>query len=305
MVIYIVYNFKRGCAFKEYTLRKVRLMTLWQSLLYGFIQGLTEFLPVSSSGHVAIAEALFGFDPGSSLPFTVLLHAGTLVSLIVVCRRKLAKLVRAFFTLVPKLFRRGFKLSEASADERMLVFTLISTLPLVPAAAFKDRIETAASDIRIVGAILIVNSVVLFLAGRLSREDLPPEKVKIRHALAVGVSQAFALFPGLSRSGTTVSTGLFMGFEREYAAEFSFIMSIPAVLGACALDLPGFISESAAGDPKQTAIFLAGALAAALTGAGAIRLLFLIVRKNKFEIFSLYSLAAGVFAIAAGFAIKG
>lgn len=282
--------------------RKAHRMTLWQSIIFGLVQGLTEFLPVSSSGHIAIAEALLGTDLGeSSLAFTVLLHAGTLAAVLFVYARDVLGIIRAVGTFLPKLFRGKFRLSEADPDERMLILVVIATLPLVPAILLKDKIEFVAGDIRIVGGILIVNAIVLFLAGVLPKGGRPPEKAGIRHALTVGAAQVFALFPGLSRSGTTISAGLFCGFEKEYAAKFSFIMSIPAVLGACALDLPGFISETlSSGDVRQTAIYLAGALTAAVSGVGAIRLLVLVAKKNKFIIFSLYSLAVGAAAITAG-----
>jgi len=281
-------------------------MTLLESLLFGAVQGITEFLPVSSSGHIAIAEALTGVDIGDdSLAFTVLLHLGTLAAVLVVYGKEVFGMLKAAFTLVPKLFGRKFRMSEANSDERMLVTVFIATLPLIPGVMLEDKIGCVSQNVIAVGAILTVNSIVLFMSDRFSRESLAPEKVGARHALIVGIAQVFALFPGLSRSGTTVSAGLFQGFEREYALKFSFVMSVPAVAGACILDLPGFISGSVqTGDVRTLGIYFAGALTAALVGIASIKLFRFAAKKKSFLPFSIYSLAAGITAIAAGISMR-
>lgn len=277
-------------------------MTLLQSILFGIIQGLTEFLPVSSSGHIAIFQSLFDADLGEgSLSFTVLLHLGTLIAVLAVYRKDIAELVRALFSLCKKLVKGPRRLSEMTVYERMVVYVIIATLPLIPASLLEDKIAFISARVWVVGIILVINAVMLYFSDRLAVENTPPEKVSAGNALFVGLAQMFAVLPGLSRSGSTITAGLAEGFTREYAVKFSFILSIPAILGACVLDLPDFISETASsGDREQLIIYLAGALTAMLVGTAAIKLLVYISKKSNFRAFSYYSAAAGAAAIIAG-----
>ena len=277
-------------------------MTLLQSVLFGIIQGLTEFLPVSSSGHLAIFQSLFGTDLGEgSLSFTVLLHLGTLIAVFIVYRKDIAELVRAFFSLCKKIVKGPRALSEMTVYERMVIYVFIATLPLIPASLLEDKIAFISAHVQAVGIILLINAVMLYFSDRLASEKTPPEKVTAGNALIVGVMQIFAVLPGLSRSGSTITAGLAQGFTREYAVKFSFILSIPAILGACALDLPEFISETvSSGDTAQLMIYLTGALTATAVGIAAIKLLIYISKKSNFRAFSYYSAAAGTAAIIAG-----
>lgn len=277
-------------------------MTLIESILFGIIQGLTEFLPVSSSGHIAIFQSLFDTDLGEgSLSFTVLLHLGTLISVFIVYRKDIAELIRAFFSLCKKLVKGPRKISEMTVYERMVIYVVVATLPLIPASLLNDKISFISAHIWAVGIILLINAVMLYFSDRFASESRAPEKVTSRNALVVGIVQMFAVLPGLSRSGSTITAGLAQGFTREYAVKFSFILSIPAILGACVLDLPDFISETvSSGDSAQLMIYLAGALSAMLVGIAAIKLLIYISKKSNFRSFSYYSAAAGAAAIIIG-----
>lgn len=277
-------------------------MSLWESILFGIIQGLTEFLPVSSSGHLALLQSLFNTDCGeSSYSFTVLLHLGTLIAVFIVYAKDIWELIRSFFSLCSKLIHGKHRMSDFTVMERMVIFVVAATLPLIPAALVEDRIAAISGYIWAVGIILIINAVMLWFSDSLAKQNRLPEEVTLKNAVAVGLVQMIAVLPGLSRSGSTITAGLFQGFKREYAVKFSFILSIPAIMGACVLKLPDFISETVnSGDTKQLLIHLAGALTAMIVGILAMKLLVLISKKSTFKTFSYYCAAVGIAAIVCG-----
>lgn len=273
-------------------------MTIWESIFYGIIQGIAEFLPISSSGHLAIFQAVFGVDdPDKYISFNVLLHLGTLIAVFIVYWRDIAQLICSFFSLCGKLFRRNFKFSTYTENERFVILILIATLPLIPAALIEGYISALSSYVIIVGAILLLNAVLLFFSDKMAKGTKTLGEVKPRNALVVGLCQMLATLPGLSRSGSTITGGLTQGFERPLAVKFSFILSIPAILGACVLKLPDFFQSAASEGSEQLLIYLAGALVAALTGIAAMKLLTYISKKSNFRIFSYYCVAAGLFAV--------
>lgn len=274
-------------------------MSIWESLFYGLVQGIAEFLPISSSGHLAIFQSIFGTgDPDSNISFNVLLHLGTLIAVFFVYWRDIGKLIVSFFTLCKKLLHGNFKFSTYNEDERFVIFILIATVPLIPAALFEGYIEALSSYIIVVGAILVFNAILLFFSDKMAKGNKTLSEVTPKNALIVGLCQMLAVMPGLSRSGSTITGGLTQGFERPLAVKFSFIMSIPAILGACVLKLPDFFKNITSGaDSEQLPIYLAGALTAAIVGVAAMKLLDLISRKSNFRMFSYYCAAMGVFAI--------
>ncbi|MGM9648331.1 MAG: undecaprenyl-diphosphate phosphatase [Eubacteriales bacterium] len=276
-------------------------MSIWESIFYGIVQGLAEFLPISSSGHLAIFQSVFGAaDPDANISFNVLLHLGTLIAVFFVYWRDIIGLICSFFTLCGKLLHRNFKLSTYTENERFVIFILIATLPLIPAALIEGYISALSSYIIIVGAILLLNAVLLFFSDKMAKGNKTLGEVKPRNALVVGLCQMLATLPGLSRSGSTITGGLTQGFERPLAVKFSFILSIPAILGACVLKLPDFFQAAATEGSQQMLIYLAGALTAALVGVAAMKLLTYISKKSNFRIFSYYCVAAGLFAIVWG-----
>ncbi len=273
-------------------------MSIWESIFYGIVQGLAEFLPISSSGHLAIFQSVFGAtDPDANISFNVLLHLGTLIAVFFVYWRDIFALIRSFFTLCGKLLHRNFKLSTYTENERFVIFILIATLPLVPAALIEGYISALSSYIVVVGVVLLLNAVLLFFSDKMAKGNKTLGEIKPRNALVVGICQMLATLPGLSRSGSTITGGLTQGFERPLAVKFSFIMSIPAILGACVLKLPDFFETAANEGSRQLLIYLAGAFVAALVGVGAMKLLTYISKKSNFRIFSYYCVAAGLFAI--------
>ena len=271
-------------------------MLLLKAILLGIIQGLGEFLPISSSGHLALANALFAMpEEVDDLALNVLLHLGTLAAVFLVFRKDIWELIKSFFTLVKKLFSGKFSLADCTLGERFVILLFIAVLPLVPAAFLSDSIEVLMGYPFIVGIILIINAAMLYISEKIGKGNKNLEDVKPTNALVVGLFQVVAILPGLSRSGSTITGGLLQGFDRKLAVKFSFILSIPAILGAAVFEMPGFFASVSS--TETMLCYLAGALAAMLVGIGAIKLITWISEHSTFRIFSYYCLAVGVLAI--------
>lgn len=275
-------------------------MNIVSAILFGIIQGLTEFLPVSSSGHLAIFQNIFGMEnmENSHMTFTVLLHLGTLIAVFIVYWRDFFPLIPAFFSGLGKLFHGKHHLSDYSENERMVFFIILATLPLFPAVLVNGYLETLSGYTKIIGGILIFNAVVLFLSDRFAGGSKGIGQVKPRNALVVGLCQMCAILPGLSRSGSTITGGLTQGFSREFAVKFSFLLSIPAILGANIMEIPDLVRTPV--PSSDIAAYVCGVVAAAVAGICAMRLLQFIARKSNFRIFSYYCLAVGLLAIIFG-----
>ena len=270
-------------------------MSLLFAVFYGIIQGITEFLPVSSSGHLAIMQRLFGMEDveANYFSFGVLLHLATLVAVFIVYWRDILPLIPAVFTMFGKLFRG--KVRDFNDNEKFAAYIIIATLPLLPAVLVKDYVEVIFSYTKIIGAILMFNAVVLFVSDSLAKGNKTISETKPHNALIVGLCQMLAIVPGLSRSGSTITGGLTQGFDREYAVKFSFIMSIPAILGANILEVPDMLQTAV---PSADIIkYAAGMAAALIAGIAAMKLLTYISRKSNFRIFSYYSFAIGLFTL--------
>ncbi len=278
-------------------------MTMVRSVILGIIQGLTEFLPVSSSGHLAAASLLMGQTDGG-LAFDLLLHTGTLAAVFIAYRRECVSLVRSLLTLLKKFFSHPLH-TVPEGDEKFLVLVFAATLPLVALKwlGIYDAAERVNGCVPAIGALLMVNGTVLFLADMRSSGGKTVADLTLRDALFIGLSQCAAVLPGLSRSGVTVAAGLLCSLERGEAMKFSFIMSLPAVIGACVLKVPElFISGAQTGN---IGAYLAGAAAAGAVGCASIRMLKWLSDKNNFRIFSYYCLAAGVLIALAGLIKQG
>lgn len=264
--------------------------------MLGAVQGLTEFLPVSSSGHLVVFERLLRFDRPPLLT-TVVLHLGTLVATALYFRRDLVALAAA----APRVFSRR-EGNAPDPEARLLVLLVVGCVPTaVIGLLFRDLFERAFSSSIAVGVGFLVSAVILFLT-RFAREEgrRKVEAMTARDALAIGLAQGVAIAPGVSRSGATISTALFAGLDRELCGRYSFLLSVPAVLGANCLELRHVGDEGWGSVP---AIPLAiGALVSFAVGLLALRLLLLLVRRGKFFRFSYYCAAAGVATLAAAFA---
>jgi undecaprenyl-diphosphatase len=272
-------------------------MSVFEAIILGIVQGLAEFLPISSSGHLALLQHFFGIDGGNVLTFTVLLHFGTLVAVFVCFWGDIWALIKEFFALLADIFTgKGVQLRKN--DTRKLLFMIIiATIPAgVVGVLFDKWIERVFTSIIVVGVCLIVTGTILFVAERISGEGKSIDRANFRNAFVVGLFQAVALLPGISRSGSTIVGGLFLGFTRELAVRFAFLISIPSVLGATVLEVPAAMKAGLAGDLLLPTVL--GVIAAAVSGYFAIKAMIRLVTGKKLFVFSVYTWAVGAIVVA-------
>jgi undecaprenyl-diphosphatase len=278
-------------------------MGVIEAIIYGIIQGIAEFLPISSSGHLALAQNFFGTQTENGFAFGVALHLATLVSVCVVFRKDVFSLFKGFFSLMKKLFTG--KLGQGlDSGEKLFLMLCIATLPLIPVKllGLDETVEAISGISWMIGILLIVNGVMLFVSDRLKSADISAENGGYLRPLGVGVVQALVgIMPGISRSGSTITGGRIFGFSREEAVRFSFLMSIPAILGACVTELPDLFAEGVTADMLMPVIV--GAVTAAVVGFFAIKLLQYISKNKGFAVFSVYCVIIGTAAIIADVAI--
>lgn len=267
-------------------------MNSLQALLLGLLQGLTEYLPVSSSGHLAIGAYLFGVDGEESMAFTIVVHVATVLSTLVILWREIVWILRGVWCqLTGKVSAQSAGSSSCSslnAETRYAINILISMIPVgIVGLFFKDQVEEIfGSGLTIVGIMLLVTAALLvfsYYARPRQRENISP-----LHAFLIGIGQALAVMPGLSRSGTTIATGLLLGNKKESMAQFSFLMVIPPILGEALLDaLKLMKGDEAFGDIEFLPLAV-GFLAAFVSGCAACRWMISIVRKGKLLYFGIY-----------------
>ena len=270
-------------------------MTFLEAILLGILQGLTEFLPVSSSGHLVLAQQFLGLKEPLVF-FDVMLHVGTLAAVLVAYRDAIGRLVVGGFSALgdTQFWRKPKATVNASEELKFIWLILLGSIPTgIIAVVFKTQLESFFDEVRLVSVMLILTGVILQLP-RLRREkaegpDNSSEKLKTWHTPLIGIAQGCAITPGISRSGTTISLALFLGIPAKTAAEYSFLLSIPAILGAVALKIR---------DLGDTAIPFhivgAGMLASFIVGYIALRFLLVILNRGKFSVFSYYCVALGL-----------
>lgn len=283
-------------------------MTYISSILMGVLQGVAEFLPISSSGHLALFQHFFGAEnyEETQLFFTVLLHLGTLLSVFVYYWRDIIELIREFFLGIAALFsRKGKKGGQTMPPpaRRMVLLIIIATLPLFLILPVKDLVEGAMSNVTFVSAALLVTGFILYFSDRMAKGRKTDKTATVMDAVLVGLAQALGTLPGISRSGISISAGLLRGFDRSFAVRFSFLMSMPAVLGANILTLKDVI-ETKAINLELLPVYLVGAVVAAVVGYFAIRLVNLLADKGKFGAFAWYCWIVGAVSLVAGFVVK-
>lgn len=273
-------------------------MSILSAVILGVIQGVAEFLPISSSGHLAIAQNLLGIQLEGSTDgtFDILLHLGTLIAVFIAYWDDIVDMVREFFFGVRDL-ARGTTPVPVPPNRRMILLLIIGTLPLFAIVPIKDAIEGLGKNTLFVGCALLVTGVLLFFSDRHNRGRKTASSVRLRDILIVGIAQAFATMPGISRSGTTVSVGCFLGLDRRFALRYSFLMSIPAIIGANILSLKDCMETGI--DTALIPAYIAGVVTAAILGYLSIRLLKLVTEKGKFGAFSYYCWAVGGVTIVA------
>ncbi|MFA9377368.1 MAG: undecaprenyl-diphosphate phosphatase [Lachnotalea sp.] len=284
-------------------------MSLLQAILMGFIQGVTEFLPVSSSGHLAIFKELFKINLESGMLFDIMLHLGTLAAVFVVYFKDIKKLIiegvcivgdcitNAWVFIGNKIHKvnNPYRQVVRNAYRKFVVLVIVSTIPTaIIGYAAKDLIEVVSGILIIPGICLIITSILLFIADKYNEGTKTPKQVTYNNAFIIGICQGIATLPGISRSGTTLTACLVSGFDKKFAVKYSFIMSIPAILGAALLevkDLNGMKFTTV-----EIVNYSIGAIVAAVVGYVCIKTMLVVVRKNKFKIFAFYCLFAGITA---------
>ena len=261
-------------------------MTWFEALILGVIQGLTEYLPVSSSGHLAIGQALFGMNDGAdNLMFTVAVHVATVLSTIVILWSEIDWIVRGLFKC------------ELNAETKYALNILVSMIPVgIVGLFFKDQVEAIfGSGLLVVGCCLLITAALLtfsYLAKPRQKEH-----ISWKDALIIGIAQAVAVLPGVSRSGSTIATGLMLGNRKESLAQFSFLMVIPPILGEALLDVLKMVKGEDMMGGIETLPLIVGFLAAFLSGCIACKWMINIVKKGKLIYFGIYCAIVGVVTI--------
>jgi undecaprenyl-diphosphatase len=271
---------------------------LWQATLLGVVQGLTEFLPVSSTGHLILVPALLGWRGGlvDSLKFDVALHLGTLVAL-------LAVFWRDWLTLITAALGSIARRSLADQQARLAWLIALATIPgVVAGVLLQKQVETTLRSPIVIGAAMVLVALVLALIDWVGRQTRDEYSLGPAGALAVGVGQAVALIPGVSRSGSTIATGLALGLTRASAARFSFLLSMPIIAGALAKEALDVARQGITS--SEAPVFAVGILAAGISGYACIRFLLTYLRRHSLMPFVIYRLVAGgavLFLVATGF----
>lgn len=290
-------------------------MSILQGIIMGIIQGLTEFLPVSSSGHLALFKLLFNVNTETGLVFDVLLHVGTLVAICIAFHEDILQLITEgfgllfdliknlgifFFNLFNKDSKKEYVGALKAPYRRFVMLIIVATIPTgIIGFIGKDFVERAQQGLIVPGICLIITAVLLYIADHAESGDNDEVNTSYFKAGGIGIAQGLATLPGLSRSGTTIAACLLCGFKKEFAVKFSFIMSIPAVLGAAVLELKD-IGDSAVAASSIPAYVL-GTAASAVVGYICIKTMLVLVKKQKFLFFSIYCLIVGITACVAAF----
>lgn len=272
-------------------------MELYQAVVLGLVQGLTEFLPISSSGHLVIFQHLFGMKE-AELVFDVCLHLGTIVAVLFYFRQDLMAMIRALVQTGLKYMKKEISVSEAweKQDIKMAVLIIAGTLPtMIIGLGFKHIAETLFSSIVLVGWALIVTGLILWLTRTVHDKENTMNDFSIKKASIIGLIQGLAITPGISRSGSTIAAGIFLGLDRELAARFSFLLSIPAIIGAAILSLKDISGPG----QMPLSVLLSGMAVACVSGYLALSFLVFIVKKGRLYMFAPYCVLVGIVAIVA------
>lgn len=266
-------------------------MNWWEALLLGVIQGLTEFLPVSSSGHLEIGQALLGTSGEDNLTFAIVVHIATVLSTLVILWKEVAQLFKGTFTTI-----------KWNEDKNYVAMILVSMIPVfIVGMFFKEQVENFfGSGLILVGICLCVTAFLLYFSEWLSkRRSGAGHEVGYKDAIIIGLAQAVAVLPGLSRSGTTIATGLLCGVKKESVTKFSFLMVLIPILGEAFLELLDLVSGEVVSSLGVIPMCV-GFLAAFLSGCFACRFMINIVRRQKLIYFAIYCLCAGIFSVIYG-----
>ena len=271
-------------------------MSYLTAVLLGLVQGVAEFLPISSSGHLAIAEQLLNLQGASNVPefFDVLLHLGTLVAVFIAYWDDIRDMIVEFFAGIGDLAHHSTP-NPVPPARRLILLIIVGTLPLFVMVPFRHFFSSLGDNMYFIGGALIFTGILLFVSDRVHHGRKTEKTATLLDALLVGLGQAVALCPGISRSGMTITTGCFAGFERRFAVRFAFLLSIPAVIGANILSLRDALEAGI--DWASLPAYLVGVAVAAVSGYACIRLLRYIADKGRFGAFAYYCWVVGALTL--------
>jgi len=306
-------------------------MSLLEAIFMGIVQGLTEFLPVSSSGHLALFKIFYGIETETGILFDVLLHFGTLVAICAVFYKDVAKMIVEGVYIVKHglinlaiFFHNGFiqmknalrkdKIPKEELDlgeyhsvanssyRKFVLLIIVSTIPTgIIGVIGKEMVEMASKILIVPGICLIITAILLFVADATKGGEKLPKDITYSNAFIIGIVQGIATLPGISRSGSTITACLLSGFNRSFAVKYSFIMSIPAILGAMILEISDLSVAALSG--SEIACYAVGMVIAGVVGYVCIKMMLAVVRNKKFKIFAIYCLIIGLISIIGHFYI--
>ena len=276
-------------------------VTYLQAIIMGLVQGLAEFLPVSSSGHLVLSKFILGAELGTSALFEILLHVGTLLAVFVFYWKDVLNLIKEGLLLIKDFFLFVFKRKKFDLylERKMAVFIIVASIPTAILGLLMEAFleDLFLSSVVAVGFALLVTGTMLMLIRKMPKSDKTLEEMKGRDAFTIGLVQGIATIPGISRSGSTVTAGLFCGLDKEFAFRFSFLMSIPAILGAAVLKM---MDVNIADLTANAGPYAVGMIVAAVVGYASIRWLKNLIQKDQFHYFGYYCLAVGLISIVYG-----
>lgn len=289
-------------------------MNLLESIFLGFIQGITEFLPVSSSGHLAIFESLFHINTDTGVLFDVMLHVGTLAAIFLVYWNDIKKMILSMIKIIIDIFlnivilvsnvlhdeHRPYKRVINTSYKKFVILIIVSTIPTaIIGYVLKDVVEVAKTELLIPGLCLMITGCILLLAMLLPKGAKTPKDATYNGAFGIGIIQAIATLPGISRSGATITACLANGYSRKFAVKYSFILSIPAIIGACILSIKD--ATLSVLTPQMLGNYVAGMVTSAIVGFVCIKTMVVIVKNNKYTFFAIYCFLIGAVSIAGYF----
>ena len=275
-------------------------MSIFEAIIQGIVQGVTEFLPVSSSGHIALVQHFTNVEAESSGLIMALLHLGTLVAVFVAFHDTIWELIKEAFRMLCDLFTGKFTFKKMNDYRKMVVMLIVATLPLVVIYPFKDMYDSLLEKggMILLGCCFLYTSALLFVADRKDNGKKDVKEMKYKNALTIGIFQCIALLPGVSRSGSTIGSSLCLGFSKEFAVKFSFILGIPAILGGCLVEFKDAFEGTVTVEIVPMVI---GFVVSAIVGYFSIKMINWLMKSDKFGVFAYYTLIVGIATLGIGF----
>lgn len=271
-------------------------MTILEAIIQAIVQGLTEFLPVSSSGHLAIVQHLTNIEPEQSVVLSAVMHLGTLVAVFIAFWSTIKELIMQFFSMIADISKGKFNLKDLNPEKRMIVMLIVAIIPLMAIYPIKGAYDDlmAQGNLIFLAVCFFVTGTFLLVAEKYNNGTKDASTMTYKDSIAIGIAQCVAIFPGVSRSGSTVSMSMFCGLSKKYAVTFSFILGIPAILAGGLLEVYDAFKSDAQFDilPMAVAFVVSG-----ITGFFAIKLISWVIKNNNFKYFAIYTYAVGVFVL--------